>query len=131
MVSLLPDLTQRWTQQNEYSIYKAGLFVREIDNSVTQDEYSILIKANGAKSSTSNRDACAQTNVLPAILKSHRLEKVNEQILGIIIINFYSCYRNIQNRWAENVFCLAAWENNLKVLPCKNGQCIRKLKSSV
>lgn len=118
-------LTQRTAQWNAYKVYKGELFVGEIDNAVTWDEYSAFIKANGAKAITFNLDSCAQTNVLPEILKSHRLEKVNGQILGITVISFSSCWSNIQNWWAENVFCLAAWEKNLRVLPCNVALWIR------
>lgn len=83
-------LTQRRAQQNAYKVYRDEFFVGEIDNAITQNEYSPIIKPNGAKAITFNLDSCAQANVLPEILKSHRLEKVNEQTLGITVISFSS-----------------------------------------
>lgn len=84
-------LTQRRAEQNAHEVLKGELFVGKIDNTVIQDEYSTFIKATGAKAITFNFEFCAQTNVLPEILKSQRLEKVNGQILGIIVISFSSC----------------------------------------
>jgi len=91
MVSLPLHLTQRGAQQNGYRVYKGELFVAEIDNAVTRDEYSTFIKENGAKAITFNFGCYAQTNILLEIMKSHRLEKVNGQILGIAVISFSSC----------------------------------------
>lgn len=82
-------LTQRRAEQNAHKVLKGELFVGKIDNTVTQDEYSTFIKATGAKAITF--ESCAQTNVLPEILESQRLEKVNGQILRIIVISFSSC----------------------------------------